>query len=101
MSLTEEEISELRYAFHAFDANGSGFIEHDELHDGLKLLGWEISENGIQHLLQLVESKDDKLSFEEFVAANATLWKNDMKGRSHFGSSRSTQPIRKAFLFQV
>ena len=74
----EEQIMELRYAFHAFDVNGSGYIELDELKNGLKNLGWNVSQKGIDHIMKVTESKDDRLDFEEFVAANATLWKNDM-----------------------
>jgi len=59
--------------------NGSGFIEMDELKEGLETLGYDISENGIGHLLELVESSDNKLSFEEFISWNRELWKDDMK----------------------
>ncbi|CAJ1936193.1 unnamed protein product [Cylindrotheca closterium] len=79
MSLGEDQVLELQRSFHAFDKNGSGFIEMDELKEGLKTLGYDISENGIGHLLEMVESSDNKLSFEEFISWNGLLWKDDMK----------------------
>eukprot|EP00980_Cylindrotheca_fusiformis_P002946 scaffold683_cov124-Cylindrotheca_fusiformis.AAC.15 len=79
MTLSEGQVAELQRSFHAFDANGSGFIEMDELREGLKRFGYNISEEGIDHLLALVESTDDKIDFEEFIAWNALLWKDEMK----------------------
>jgi Ca2+-binding EF-hand superfamily protein len=81
MSLTEDQVLELQRSFHAFDTNGSGFIEMDELKEGLKLLGYNISDKGIDHLLSLVESADDRLNFEEFIAWNGLLWKDEMKAK--------------------
>lgn len=81
MSLTADQVSELQRSFHAFDTNGSGFIEMDELKEGLKVLGYNISDNGADHLLALVESTDDKLDFEEFIKWNRLLWKDEMKSK--------------------
>lgn len=54
MSLSEDQVLELRRSFHAFDKNGSGFIEMDELSSGLETLGYDISEDGISNLLKMV-----------------------------------------------
>lgn len=81
MSLNEDDILELRRSFHAFDKNSSGFIEMDELKEGLKVLGYDISESGIGHLLEMVESQDNRLDFQEFIAWNGLLWKDDMKSK--------------------
>lgn len=78
MSLAPDDIDQLRYAFHAFDANGSGFIELEEITEGLHALGWNVNQKGIDHIMEVAKSNDDKLSFEEFIAANSVLWKNSM-----------------------
>lgn len=78
-ALSEEQIQELRRTFHAFDTNGSGYIEHDELKANLKTVGYNISEEGVNNLLALVDSKDSRLNFVEFIAWNRVLWKDDMK----------------------
>lgn len=54
MSVSDDQVLELQRSFHAFDKNGSGFIEMDELKEGLQTLGYGISENGIGHLLEMV-----------------------------------------------
>ena len=70
---------QLRQQFHFFDANGSGFIEKDELREALGKLGYDISEEGFENLLRVVGSTDDKLNFEEFIAWNRELYKEEMK----------------------
>ncbi|CAJ1943621.1 unnamed protein product [Cylindrotheca closterium] len=77
-ALADDEIQELRRTFHAFDTNGSGYIEHDELKANLKTVGYNINEEGIDNLLSMVDSKDGRLNFEEFIAWNRVLWKDDM-----------------------
>ena len=84
--MTEEEsiaatsqLEELRQQFHVFDANGSGFIEKEELKQGLMALGYQISDEGFHHLLTLVGSTDDRLDFEEFMKWNHELFLQDMK----------------------
>ena len=70
---------DLRQQFHFFDANSSGFIEKDELREALGKLGYEISDQGFGHLLKVVASTDDRLNFEEFIAWNRELYKEEMK----------------------
>ena len=67
VAIEKEQIAVLREQFHVFDLNGSGFIEYDELRQGLKRLGYQISDEGIEHLFELVGSKDQRLSFEQFI----------------------------------
>lgn len=100
MSLTEDQVFELQRSFHAFDTNGSGFIELDELKEGLKLLGYDISDKGMTHLLSLVESKDDRLDFEEFIAWNGLLWKDEMKAKFRKIDSDNSGWIGKSELQQ-
>jgi len=97
-SLTSDQIHELRRTFHAFDTNGSGYIEHDELKINLKTLGYNISEEGIDNLLSMVESKDNRLNFEEFIAWNGILWKDDMKEKFKAIDSTSRGYIGKSQL---
>lgn len=78
--LTQDfDTEELRRQFHVFDANGSGFIEKDELQQGLKTLGYEISDDRFEKLLEVVGSSDDRLNFDEFIALNRELFKEEMK----------------------
>lgn len=70
---------ELRRQFHIFDANGSGFIEKEELKVGLNTLGFQISDEGFNHLLAVVGSTDDRLNFREFIVWNRELFKEEMK----------------------
>jgi Ca2+-binding EF-hand superfamily protein len=95
LSLADDQVIELRRTFHAFDTNGSGFVEHDELKANLKLLGHDISESDIEHLLTQVESKDSKLNFEEFIAWNRLLWKDDMEAKFNKIDSDSSGYIDK------
>lgn len=100
MSLNEDQVLELQRSFHAFDKNGTGFIEMDELKEGLKTLGYDISEKGIGSLLELVASSDNKLSFEEFITWNGLLWKDDMKTKFKSIDTDGSGWINKAELKQ-
>jgi len=75
----DAQIDELRQQFQVSDANGSGFIEKDELKDCLKTLGYQISDEGFENLLITVGSRNDRLNFEEFIAWNRELYKEEMK----------------------
>jgi len=79
-ALADSHIEELRQQFHVFDVNGSGFIEKDELKQGLKTLGYQISDHGFNNLLEVVGSTDERLNFEEFIAWNGELYKEELKG---------------------
>lgn len=74
-----DRMEELRKQFHVFDADGSGFIEKNELQQGLKILGYQISDEGFENLLRIVGSKDDRLDFDEFLAWNRELFKEEIK----------------------
>ena len=58
MTVSEDQVLELQRSFHVFDKNSSGFIEIDELKEGLETLGYDISDNGIGHLLEMVRLID-------------------------------------------
>lgn len=53
-SLSEEEIGGLRELFKMIDADNSGTITFDELKDGLKRVGSELTEHEIQALMDAV-----------------------------------------------
>ena len=78
-SLTQEQIDHLRHQYHVFDVNGSGFIEHGELKRGLKHLGYNITEEGMRRLLDLVGSTNHQMNFEQFIAWNRELYREEMK----------------------
>ena len=53
-SLSEEEIGGLKELFKMIDADNSGTITFDELKDGLKRVGSELTEHEIQALMDAV-----------------------------------------------
>jgi len=53
-SLSEEEIGGLKELFKMIDTDNSGTITFDELKDGLKRVGSELTENEIQVLMEAV-----------------------------------------------
>jgi calcium-dependent protein kinase len=55
-SLSEEEIGGLKELFKMIDTDSSGTITFDELKDGLKRVGSELTENEIQALMDAVSS---------------------------------------------
>jgi len=55
-SLSEEEIGGLKELFKMIDTDNSGTITFDELKDGLKRVGSELTENEIQALMEAVSS---------------------------------------------
>lgn len=63
---------ELRLAFEAVDADGSGFITANELKKLFKDSGHgnDVSDTDIDELIKACDTdKDNKISFEEFVKA--------------------------------
>ena len=62
---TEEEIIE---AFKAFDRDGDGYINENDLKDFLKTFGETISDNEIQKMIQVADSsRDGKVNYQNFV----------------------------------
>jgi Ca2+-binding EF-hand superfamily protein len=53
-SLSEEEIGGLKELFKMIDTDGSGTITFDELKEGLKRVGSELTEHEIQALMDAV-----------------------------------------------
>ena len=64
------EIFKWRSTFDRFDADGSGFVDGDELMDMVKELvgGVEADSDDVENLMkQLDESSDGEISWEEFL----------------------------------
>ena len=55
-SLSEEEIGGLKELFKMIDTDNSGTITFDELKDGLKRVGSELTETEIQALMEAVST---------------------------------------------
>lgn len=91
----KDQIAVLREQFHVFDLNGNGYIELDELKEGLKRLGYQINDDGLIHLFQLVGIRTDihrlyskheegpRMNFEQFITWNRELFLWDMKDKFH------------------
>lgn len=89
IDVDKDQIAVLREQFHVFDLNGNGYIEVDELRHGLRLLGYQISDEGLEHLWKLVGvektadaiagAEQRRMSFEQFIAWNRELFLYDVK----------------------
>ena len=70
MSLTADQIAELRNSFAAIDANHDGQVSKDELKAHLQKLGDNVTDDVVDELMGKVdENGDGKIDFEEFVKA--------------------------------
>lgn len=59
---------ELRTAFRQFDADGSGYIQANELEDIMRKMGRRFNKDEISSMVKSLDSSGDgKISFEEFV----------------------------------
>mgnify|MGYP001140977776 FL=1 len=59
---------ELIAAFHAFDVEGKGFITAEELRQAMINFGEPLSEEELQHLLNMADvDRDGRINFVEFV----------------------------------
>ncbi|KAK8542147.1 hypothetical protein V6N13_137281 [Hibiscus sabdariffa] len=72
--LSEEEIAGLKEMFKMIDADGSGQITYDELKDGLKRFGANLSESEFHALMQAADiNNSGTIDYEEFVTATLHL----------------------------
>eukprot|EP00934_Nitzschia_sp_Nitz4_P000999 Nitzschia sp. Nitz4//scaffold317_size20466//1311//2144//NITZ4_008660-RA/size20466-augustus-gene-0.18-mRNA-1//-1//CDS//3329547527//999//frame0 len=99
-ALEEYQVDQLREQFHVFDANGSGFIERDELQQALKTLGYENTEQAFLDLMTFVGSSDDRMDFEEFTKWNRELYRQDMKKEFQTIDTAGTGWINKTELLE-
>ncbi|KAL8098083.1 hypothetical protein AgCh_031013 [Apium graveolens] len=74
-TLDEEELADLRYQFHAIDADKNGAISLQEMRQALaKDIPWEVKESRVQEILHAMDSNTDGLvDFHEFVAATLNV----------------------------
>nr|GMD19143.1 calcium-dependent protein kinase 11-like [Ipomoea batatas]GMD59178.1 calcium-dependent protein kinase 11-like [Ipomoea batatas] len=76
--LSEEEIGGLRQLFRMIDTDGSGSITYEELKQGLKKVGSELTEADIQALMHAADiDNSGTIDYGEFLAA--TLHLNKME----------------------
>lgn len=70
MSLSAEQVEELKAAFQAMDANGDGFVSKDELKSMLSSLGEPVDDAVVDEMIAVADTNGDgKVDFNEFVAA--------------------------------
>ncbi|KAM3293505.1 hypothetical protein ACQJBY_036829 [Aegilops geniculata] len=87
-SLSEEEIGGLRELFKMIDADNSGTITFDELKDGLKRVGSELTEHEIQALMDAADiDNSGTIDYGEFIAA--TLHMNKLEREENLVSAFS------------
>ena len=71
MSLSAEQIEELKAAFTQMDANGDGFVTKDELKAMLSSLGEPVEDSVVNEMMNVADvNGDGKVDFNEFVAAS-------------------------------
>ena len=71
MSLSAEQIEELKAAFTQMDANGDGFVTKDELKAMLSSLGEPVEDSVVKEMMNVSDvNGDGKVDFNEFVAAS-------------------------------
>lgn len=64
----EDEESDLLAAFQVFDMDNDGFITKDELRIAMEMIGEEISEEQLTHVMQMADTdKDGKINYKGLV----------------------------------
>lgn len=64
----EDEESDLLAAFQVFDMDNDGFITKDELRIAMEMIGEEISEQQLTHVMETADTdKDGKINYKEFA----------------------------------
>ena len=70
MSLSAEQVLELKAAFQQMDTNGDGFVTKDELKAMLSGLGEPVDDSVVDEMVAVADTNGDgKVDFNEFVAA--------------------------------
>ena len=71
MSLSAEQITELRAIFSAIDANGNGTIEKDELRNLIVQMGAQVSDEELNAKFAEADiNGDGTVDYAEFLAAS-------------------------------
>ncbi|KAJ4795534.1 Calcium-dependent protein kinase [Rhynchospora pubera] len=85
-SLSEEEIGGLKELFKMIDTDSSGTITFDELKDGLRRVGSELTEHEIQALMDAADiDNSGSIDYGEFLAA--TLHMNKLEREENLMSA--------------
>ena len=70
MSLSAEQVLELKAAFQQMDTNGDGFVTKDELKAMLSGLGEPVDDSVVDEMVAVADTNGDgKVDFNEFVTA--------------------------------
>merc|ERR1719183_1140156 len=67
--LTEDEVDEIREAFHLFDTDGSGTIDPRELKAAMQSLGFDSKNPTIFQMIADLDQDGTAITFEEFLDA--------------------------------
>eukprot|EP00252_Welwitschia_mirabilis_P002112 TRINITY_DN12027_c0_g3_i1.p1 TRINITY_DN12027_c0_g3~~TRINITY_DN12027_c0_g3_i1.p1 ORF type:complete len:585 (+),score=107.62 TRINITY_DN12027_c0_g3_i1:198-1952(+) len=85
-SLSEDEIAGLKEMFKMMDTDNSGAITFDELKDGLKRVGANLTESEIRALMEAADiDNSGTIDYREFIAA--TLHLNKMEREENLSSA--------------
>ncbi|CAH1118911.1 unnamed protein product [Phaedon cochleariae] len=64
----EDLTGDLTAAFQVFDLDGDGFISREELKIAMDMIGEEITEDQLDHAIEVADTdKDGRINYEEFV----------------------------------
>lgn len=75
--MTEQQISDLKDSFNAFDRNKDNTINRRELHALLHTVGHKVNASGLEDLLSKYDvDKSGTIDFEEFIALTDKLIKH-------------------------
>jgi len=68
--LTETEIQELRTKFHALDTERDGLLSPQELLDGMKQIGYDMTETDLNSVIAALDTSGSKrIGYKDFISA--------------------------------
>ncbi|KAF9217821.1 hypothetical protein CPC16_000089 [Podila verticillata] len=77
LKLTEQQISDLKTSFDAFDRNSDNTINRRELHALLHTVGHKVNASGLEDLLTKYDvDKNGSIDFDEFIELTDKLIKH-------------------------
>lgn len=67
--LSEFQIQELRHKFMALDTQGDGLLSPEELIDGMRHVGYEMSDDELEQVMAALDPQCQRIGYKEFVSA--------------------------------